>query len=217
MLGDIQQEKLEAVAASARSRGARVTARRCDVGVESDVAALVEEAVATFSGLDVAVNNAGVLTPMRRLIETDEADLDLAFRVNAKGVFFGLRYEIPVMLRQTRGGVILNVASMAGLRGAPRLGAYVAAKHAVVGLTKTAALEHARDGIRVNALCPFFTVTPMVTDSLLDSAQMSLAERVPMRRLGRPEEVVEAMMMLCARGNSFMTGQALAVDGGVSA
>ncbi|ELW9445392.1 glucose 1-dehydrogenase [Burkholderia cenocepacia] len=215
-LGDLNGDALERVAAPLRAAGADVIAQRCDVRVETEVAALVQEAVARFGRLDVGINNAGIAPPMKALIDTDEADLDLNFAVNTKGVFFGMKHQIRQMLAQ-REGVILNVASMAGLGGAPKLAAYAASKHAVVGLTKTAALEYARHGIRVNAVCPFYSTTPMVTDSEIGERQDFLAQGSPMKRLGRPDEIVATMLMLCAKDNSYLTGQAVAVDGGVSA
>lgn len=215
-LGDLNGDALERVAAPLRAAGADVVARHCDVRVETDVASLVHEAVARFGRLDVGINNAGIAPPMKALIDTDEADLDLNFAVNAKGVFFGMKHQIRQMLAQ-REGVILNVASMAGLGGAPKLAAYAASKHAVVGLTKTAALEYARHGIRVNAVCPFYSTTPMVTDSEIGERQEFLAQGSPMKRLGRPDEIVATMLMLCAKDNTYLTGQAVAVDGGVSA
>ncbi|MGF6781821.1 SDR family NAD(P)-dependent oxidoreductase [Paraburkholderia sp. GAS334] len=215
-LGDLDADGLERVAAPLRAAGANVIAQRCDVSVEADVAALVAAAVAQFGRLDIGINNAGIAPSMKALIDTDEADLDLSFAVNAKGVFFGMKHQIRRMLAQG-GGVILNVASMAGLGGAPKLAAYAAAKHAVVGLTKTAAVEYARRGIRVNAVCPFYSTTPMVTGSDIGNKQDFLAQGSPMKRLGTPEEVVATMLMLCAKENSYLTGQAVAVDGGVSA
>jgi NAD(P)-dependent dehydrogenase (short-subunit alcohol dehydrogenase family) len=215
-LGDLDADGLERVAAPLRAAGANLIAQRCDVSVEADVAALVAAAVAQFGRLDIGINNAGIAPSMKALIDTDEADLDLSFAVNAKGVFFGMKHQIRRMLAQG-GGVILNVASMAGLGGAPKLAAYAAAKHAVVGLTKTAAVEYARRGIRVNAVCPFYSTTPMVTDSDIGNKQDFLAQGSPMKRLGTPEEVVATMLMLCAKENSYLTGQAVAVDGGVSA
>lgn len=172
--------------------------------------------MATFGRLDVGVNNAGILTPMKRFVDTTEEELDRSHAVNTKGVFFCMQQQIRQMLPQG-GGVILNIASMAGLGGAPKLAAYAAAKHAVVGLTRTAAVEYARRGIRVNALCPFYSATPMVTDSEVGEQQQFLAQGSPMKRFGTPEEIVAAMLMLCAKENSYMTGQAIAVDGGISA
>ena len=189
-----------------------------DVSREANVKALVEAGVERFGQLDIGVNNAGMSSPMKSLLDTEESDLDLNFAVNAKGVFFGMKYQIRQMLAQG-GGTILNVRSMAGLGGAPKLAAYCAAKHAVVGLTKTAALEFGRKNIRVNAICPFYSLTPMVTESLEadPDAQQRLAAGSPMKRLGQPQEVVSVMLMLCAAENSYMNGQAIAVDGGVSA
>lgn len=216
VLGDINTEGLEEVASTARETGSEVVAQRCDVSRESDAAALVSVAVATFGALDIAINNAGIGTALKPLIETEEADMDLNFAVNTKGVFFGMKHQIRQMLDQD-GGIVLNVASMAGLGGAPKLAAYGAAKHAVVGLTKTAAVEYARKNIRVNAVCPFFSPTPMVTEQGFGSKQDLLAQGCPMKRLGEPEEMVQAMLTLIDPRNSYMNGQAIAVDGGTSA
>ena len=128
-----------------------------------------------------------------------------------------MKYQIAQMLKQEGGGRILNVSSMAGVGAAPRIGAYSAAKHAVVGITKTAAVEYAKKNILVNVVCPFFTLTPLFTDSELVESTDFLAQGSPMKRLGRPEEITNVMLMLCSPGNSYMTGQTIAVDGGVSA
>lgn len=215
-LGDRNAAGLARVAAELREAGARVVAEVCDVTREAEVEALVEAAVATFGRLDVGINNAGILTPLKSFIDTAEDELDRSFAVNTKGVFFGMKHQIRQMLAQG-GGVILNVASMAGLGGAPKLAAYGAAKHAVVGLTRTAAVEYARQGIRINAVCPFYSATPMVTESEVGEKEQFLAQGSPMKRLGTPEEIVSVMLMLCARENGYMTGQAVAVDGGISA
>jgi NAD(P)-dependent dehydrogenase (short-subunit alcohol dehydrogenase family) len=215
VLGDRNHEGLQRVARELRADGAEVVDLHCDVTREAEVKAMVDAAVASFGRLDVGVNNAGMSTPMKALIDTLEADLDLNFAVNAKGVFFGMKHQIAQMLKQG-GGVILNVASMAGLGGAPKLAAYSAAKHAVIGLTRTGAAEYARRNIRVNAVCPFYSSTPMVTEGLAEQVEY-LSQASPMKRLGTPGETVAVMLMLCARENSYMTGQAVAVDGGVSA
>ncbi|MGO3983415.1 glucose 1-dehydrogenase [Pseudomonas sp. SAS7] len=216
VLGDRNVTGLERVAGTLREAGATVLAVPCDVTREVQVKALVDAAMATFGRLDVGVNNAGILTPMKRFVDTTEEELDRSHAVNTKGVFFCMQQQLRQMLPQG-GGVILNIASMAGLGGAPKLAAYAAAKHAVVGLTRTAAVEYARRGIRVNALCPFYSATPMVTGSAVGEQQAFLAQGSPMKRLGTPDEIVAAMLMLCARENSYMTGQAIAVDGGISA
>ncbi|QLQ23927.1 MAG: glucose 1-dehydrogenase [Dechloromonas sp.] len=215
VLGDRNLEGLQRVACELRASGAEVVDLHCDVTREAEVKAMVDAAVASFGRLDVGVNNAGMSTPMKALIDTLESDLDLNFAVNAKGVFFGMKHQIAQMLKQG-GGVILNVASMAGLGGAPKLAAYSAAKHAVIGLTRTGAAEYARRNIRVNAVCPFYSSTPMVTEGLAEHVEY-LSQASPMKRLGTPGETVAVMLMLCARENSYMTGQAVAVDGGVSA
>lgn len=218
VLGDRNETALAEVAASLRASGAEVLAMHCDVSRETDVKALVQAGVENFGRLDIGVNNAGMSSPMKSLLDTEESDLDINFAVNAKGVFFGMKYQIRQMLTQG-GGTILNVSSMAGLGGAPKLAAYCAAKHAVIGLTKTAAVEFGRKNIRVNAICPFYSLTPMVTDGLaadLESQQL-LAAGSPMKRLGQPQEIVSVMLMLCAPENSYMNGQAIAIDGGASA
>jgi len=197
------------------ARGHLATYMRCDVTREDRVKALCDLAIEKFGQLDIAVNNAGIAGPMKRLTEIREDEFDLIHAVNAKGTFFGLKHQIPLM--RDRGGVILNVASVAGLGAAPKLAAYAAAKHAVVGLTRTAAIEEARHNIRVNAICPFYSPTPMVTESGMADMQDFLAGASPMKRLGSPAEMVAAMMALLDPANSYMTGQAIAVDGGVTA
>jgi len=213
VLGDLNLAGVEAVA---QSLEAEVVACACDVSKERDVEALCQLAREKYGRLDIAINNAGISTPMKSLLDTTEKDMDINFNVNAKGVFFGMKYQIPLML-ENGGGCILNVASMAGISGAPKLTAYAAAKHAVVGLTKTAALEFARKNIRVNAVCPFFSPTPLVSESL-GLEFVAIAEQgSPMKRLGSPDEMVSAMLHIIAPDNSYMTGQTIAVDGGVSA
>ena len=216
VLGDRNIAGLNAVVEPLQQAGIQVVAQACDVSLEAEVQALVQSAVDHFGRIDVSINNAGMSPPMKSFIDTNEADLDLSFAVNAKGVFFGMKHQIRQMLQQG-GGVILNVASIAGLGAAPKLAAYSAAKHAVVGLTKTAAVEYANKGIRVNAICPFYTTTPMVLDSVLNAKQDFLAQASPMKRLAHPSEVVAMMLMMCAKENSYLTGQAIAIDGGVTA
>ncbi len=212
ILGDLNEAGVKAVADSLPGE---VVAMACNVAVEEEVKALVDACVEHFGGLDIAVNNAGISSPPKSLLEVTEAEMDINFAVNAKSVLFGMKYQIPLMLE--KGGSILNVASAAGIGGAPKLAHYCAAKHAAVGLTKTAALEFARHNVLVNAICPFFAHTPMVEEA----KAMGLDDKVlmgnPMKRLGRPEEIVNTMIGIIMPGNSFMTGQAINVDGGVSA
>lgn len=215
VLSDLDNDKLATIASQYDAQ--KVLAQRCDVTQESDLENLVNAAVERFGRLDIAINNAGMSAPMKPLIETTENDMDINYAVNTKGVFFGMKYQIQQMLTQESGGTILNVASKAGVGGAPKLTAYSAAKHAVVGITKTAALEYARKKIRINAICPYYSPTPLVTEGIDPELHDMLAKGSPMKRLGEPIEMVEAMLMLIAPENSYMNGQAIAVDGGVSA
>lgn len=212
-LGDLNEEGVKAVAESLPGES---VALACNVTQEAEVKALVDTAVETYGRLDIAINNAGLSTPMKSLLETTEKEMDLNFAVNTKGVFFGMKHQIPVMLKQGE-GCILNVASMAGINGAPKLTAYVSSKHATVGITKTAAVEFAKKNIRINAVCPFFSPTPLVTGGNMADKQDFVAQGSPMKRLGSPEEMVNAMLLIIDPANSYMTGQAIAVDGGVSA
>ena len=204
------------VAAVAKTLAADVVVTACDVTDEAQVKAAVELAITSFGRLDIAINNAGIASPMKSLIDTTEEDMDRNFSVNTKGVFFGMKYQIPIMVQQG-GGAILNVASMAGINGAPKLTSYVAAKHAVVGISKTAALEFARKNVRVNAVCPYFSPTPLVADSADADVVQMVASGSPMKRLGDPEEMVNAMLHIVDPDNTYMNGLAIAVDGGVSA
>ncbi|MEJ2257926.1 MAG: glucose 1-dehydrogenase [Woeseiaceae bacterium] len=212
-LSDIDEAAVQGLA---ESLAGDVVACASDVAVEQQVADFVARAVERFGRIDVAVNNAGISSPMKSLVETTEEDMDRNFAVNAKGVFFGMKHEIPVMLEQG-GGSILNVASMAGIGGAPKLAAYVAAKHAVVGLTKTAAVEYARYNVRANAVCPYFSPTPLVTEGIDPAIRDRVAAASPMKRLPAPAEVVETMLTIINPANTYLTGQVIAIDGGVSA
>ncbi|WP_308368055.1 MULTISPECIES: SDR family oxidoreductase [unclassified Microbulbifer] len=222
VLGDIDEAGLAQTADKLGGAGIELHAQRCDVSSEEDCAALVGLAGERFGRLDIAVNNAGIAPPLAFLDDADEEMLDRQHSVNVKGVFFGLKHQLKAMKPQGS-GIILNVSSLAGLGGAPKAGVYSAAKHAVIGLTRTAAVENARYNIRVNAICPFFTLTPMVTGIEPppgvsgEELRASMASGCPMKRLAEPEEVVNAMVMLCSPSLSYVTGQALAVDGGVSA
>ncbi len=220
VLGDINSDAVRSVAAAINENGGEALAMRCDVSSEADCKALVDLAVERFGRLDIAVNNAGIAGTLKHLDELEETDMDRHFAVNAKSVQFGMKYQVRQMKRQD-GGSILNVASMAGIGAAPKAASYAASKHAVIGLTKTAAFEFARQNIRVNAICPFYSSTAMVTDmardSGIDDANAFLGRGTPMRRIAAPEEIVNAMVLLLSPGNTFMSGQAIAVDGGSSA
>jgi len=189
---------------------------QADVSRASDVEAMVRRTVEAFGGLDCAFNNAGIAawTPA---LETTEADWDRVIAVNLKGVWLCMKYEIPEMLRRG-GGAIVNNSSVAGLVAPVGNAAYCASKHGVLGLTKAVALEHADQGIRVNAVCPGVIHTPAWGDAFTDpkSAQ-ELRELQPRGRAGEPEEVAEAVVWLCSGAASLVTGVAFPVDGGLLA
>jgi len=222
VLGDIQEQGLAETARLVEAAGAKVAVRVTNVAHGPAVQLLVQAAVDTFGRLDVALNNAGIAHSTMKLVDTDEALMRRMFDVNVMGVFLGMKSQIPVMERHG-GGVILNTASVAGIAGAPLLAAYAAAKHAVIGLTKTAAAETARKGIRINAICPAFAETPMLMESVMHGDRPKeemisrLVQTMPMRRPGTTDEIVQAMLWICSPENSFMTGHALVVDGGLTA
>ena len=200
-------------------------AQGVDVTDEIAVARHVSATLERFGRLDVAINNAGVGHPLAPITETSAEAFDRVMAVNARGAFLGLKHQLPPMIAARR-GCVLNVASAAGLVGAGSLAAYAASKHAVVGLTRSAADEVARHGVRVNALCPSFASTPMLeemTEAMLarhgsrEAAHARISARVPMRRVAEPAEIVQAMLWICDDANAFMTGQAVAIDGGLTA
>ncbi|MBD3584252.1 glucose 1-dehydrogenase [Salinimonas sp. HHU 13199] len=218
VLADINEELLAAAVKDLREAGGDVVCMTADVSDEASHKALVELAVESYGKLDIAVNNAGIAHIPGALHTLDEKTIDEQFNVNLKGVFLGMKHQIPAMLSNGKGHV-LNVSSMAGLGGAPKAAPYSAVKHGVVGLTKTAAVEYGRKNIQVNAICPFFSPT-----SLLDkggfTSEESRAQLVmgsPMKRMADPQEVVSAMVLMLSPANSFMSGQAVAIDGAMSA
>jgi len=187
---------------------------KCDVSKEKDVSEMIDKAIQHFGGLDYAFNNAGIEGQMANTQDCTEANWDKTLSVNLKGIWLCMRHEIPHLLKKR--GAIVNCASIAGLVGFPGLPAYVASKHAVIGLTKTAALENAKSGIRINAVCPGVIKTAMV-DRITGKdkvAEKQFESMEPVGRMGQPEEVASAVVWLCSEGASFVTGHALAVDGG---
>lgn len=188
---------------------------KCDVSKTEDVKAMLEKAIATFGRLDYAFNNAGIEGAMAPTHDCTEENFDKTIGVNLKGVWLCMKYEIPEMLKQGK-GVIINCSSIAGLVGFPGLPIYVATKHGVIGLTKTAALEYAKAGIRVNAVCPGAIKTAMIDriTGKKKEVEDQFAAMEPIGRMGEPEEVAKAVIWLCSDDASFVTGHAMAVDGG---
>jgi NAD(P)-dependent dehydrogenase (short-subunit alcohol dehydrogenase family) len=215
LVADRDGEGAERVAAEIAGNGGTARAARCDVTRAGEVDAMVRAACGAFGGrLDCAVNNAGITAPGGLVHELALEAWEHQLAVNLTGVFLCLRAELPVM-RAQRAGAIVNVSSGAGVIGAPGLGHYCAAKHAVLGLTKTAALENAALGVRVNALCPGSTDTPMLRGFMdtSEAARRRILGSIPAGRLGTPEEVAEAAVWLCSDRASYVSGHALLVDG----
>ena len=188
---------------------------KCDISNEEDVKSMVEKAVSRFGRLDYAFNNAGIEGHSALTHEAATEHFDKTVGVNLRGTWLCMKYEIAEMLKHGKGAIVNN-ASIAGLVGFQRAAAYVASKHGVLGLTKTAALEYAKNGIRVNAICPGVIRTPMVDryTGKQKEIEKQFADMEPIGRLGEPEEVAELAIWLCSDAASFITGDAIAVDGG---
>lgn len=194
----------------------KATFIHCDVSSSRDVENMTQEIIHRYGRLDCAYNNAGIEGQMAATPDCTEENWEKVLATNLKGVWLCMKYQIPQMLKQGSGAIV-NCASVAGLIGFPTLPAYVASKHGVVGLTKTAALEYARTGIRINVVCPGAILTPMlerVAHGGEKDAQEKFSSLEPMGRIGKPQEIADAVLWLCSPRSSFVTGHSLAVDGG---
>jgi NAD(P)-dependent dehydrogenase (short-subunit alcohol dehydrogenase family) len=218
VLADINAEALMNVVDELNAEEGKVITQTANIAKEDDHRALVDSAIATFGGIDIAINNAGISQQSSILHKMEEASFDAQIDVNLKGVFFGMKHQLKAMIK-SGGGSILNVSSIAGTEAAPTVAGYAAAKHGVIGLTKTAAVEYGSKGVRVNAVCPFLAATPLLEqgEGMDQSVRDAIAMRSPMRRIGEPQEIVNTMVLLCSPANSYMNGQAILIDGGVSA
>jgi NAD(P)-dependent dehydrogenase (short-subunit alcohol dehydrogenase family) len=198
-----------------RSAGGDGLFVKTDVARAEDVHALVRKTVEKYGRVDIAFNNAGIEGSMSPIVEQSEEDWDRTIDINLKGVWLCLKYEIQQMLKQGSGGAIVNMASVAGFIGSTGFATYSASKHGVLGLTKSAALETARSGIRVNAVCPAVIATPM-GERLFSAPEIEkyMIGLHPIGRFGKPMEIAEAVVWMCSERASFMTGQSLALDGG---
>ncbi|AOW79647.1 3-oxoacyl-ACP reductase [Halodesulfurarchaeum formicicum] len=190
---------------------------QADVTNEGDIQAVVDTAVDTYGGLDIAYNNAGIEGPNEATTDQTLEGWDRVVDINLRGVFLGMRAEIPAMMERG-GGAIVNTASIAGILGFPNLAPYVASKHGVVGLTKTAAVEFSADGVRINAVLPGVIETPMVARTKEEDPEQieGTIAATPIDRLGQPEEIAAAAVWLASEDASFVTGESLVVDGGFS-
>jgi NAD(P)-dependent dehydrogenase (short-subunit alcohol dehydrogenase family) len=215
-LSDLKKERGEEVAQLIEKGGGKAIFVPGDTSKPSDVEKLIGAAVRAFGRIDCAFNNAGIEGKLASTVDCTEENFDRVIAVNLKGIWLCLRQEIQQMLKQGKGGAIVNMASVAGLVGFPNLPAYVASKHAVLGLTKTAALEYAKAGIRVNAVCPGVIHTEMI-DRITGkdpAVEKQFTNLEPVGRMGTPEEIAAAAVWLCSKSASFVTGHSMAVDGG---
>ena len=193
---------------------------KIDVSNFEMVKNLMDFIIEKYGRLDVAINNAGVGGDFGKITDITLESWDKTMSINSSGVFYCIKNQIPIMLKQGK-GVILNTSSIAGIRGLPNATAYSASKHAVIGITKTVAMEYAKNNIRVNAICPVFTVTPMFNPEAMDKIKEGISEKlkanIPMKRFANVMEQVNTLLWLCSDEASFITGQAISVDGGITA
>jgi len=215
LLADVDVERGQAVAAQIREAGGEASFVKTDVSNAAEVKAMVATAIERYGRLDLAHNNAGIVGGGATVVDMPEETWGRAIAVMLTGVFLCLKYEIPVML-DSGGGAIVNTSSGAGLIGFPAMADYVSAKHGVIGLTKTAALEFATSGIRINAICPGTARSKMVNDWIGGNPdqEAEVAGLHPIGRIAEAEEIANGVMWLCSDAASFMIGHALVIDGG---
>ena len=214
-VADISQKGADETVDLITGQGGKAVFMPCDVSKKEDVKALIENMVNRFGRLDYACNNAGIHNPdIEFLPDADEDVWDRIIAVNLKGVFLCMKYEIRQMLKQ-KCGVIINTSSMSGVLAEPGSYAYAASKHGVMGLTKTAAIDFVKSGIRVNAVCPAAVDTPGIAEAPQELRQKFINSN-PMGRMARPEEIADAVLWLCSDMAGFITGTGIIIDGGVS-
>jgi NAD(P)-dependent dehydrogenase (short-subunit alcohol dehydrogenase family) len=216
VLADWNEEAVRSAAEELAADGHKTFAIRCDVADDAQVEAMVQQTVATFGRLDTAYNNAGVQNVLAETADSPRDDYDRVMAVNLRGVWSCMKFELQQM-RQQGSGAIVNCSSLGGLVGGAQRGTYHAAKHGVLGFTKSAALEYATQGIRINAVCPGLIQTAMA-DQMVAAGQgealKAMEKSIPMGRMGRSEEIANAVLWLCSDAASYVTGQSISVDGG---
>ncbi len=218
VVSDITVSEGEATVQMIASAGGQAIFVKADVTKSNEVEAMVQAAVKNFGRLDFALNNAGIDGVRARTADYPEDVWHQVINLNLTGVFLCLKFELAIMVKQGSGAIV-NLSSVAGVTGFPGHAAYTASKHGVIGLTKTAAIDYAKAGIRVNAICPAYTRTPMLTRMLgqIPDLEAKLISRVPLRRLGTAEEIAQAVIYLCSDAAAFITGHSLVMDGGIVA
>jgi NAD(P)-dependent dehydrogenase (short-subunit alcohol dehydrogenase family) len=215
IIADYIHDEKEETLKMVKAAGGEAHFIRCDVSKSTDVKAAIDKAISVYGRLDYAFNNAGIEGTMANTQDCTEENWDKTIGINLKGIWLCMKYEIPYMINQGKGAIV-NCASVAGLVGFPGLPAYVASKHAIAGLTKTAALENAKENIRINAVCPGVIHTSMI-DRITGKdkeVEKQYTNMEPVGRMGQPEEVAEAVAWLCSDAASFVTGLIMPVDGG---
>src|SRR6266576_542382 len=216
VLADWNEKDTQSAAKELANKGHKTLAVRCDVSDDAQVEAMVKKTVSTFGRLDAAYHNAGIQNVLADTADTTREDYDRVMGVNLRGVWSCMKFELQHMRKQGS-GTIVNCSSLGGLVGGAERGIYHAAKHGVIGFTKSAALEYAARGIRINAVCPGLIWTPMA-DQMVAAGQgeaLKMIEKsIPMARVGRPEEIADAVLWLCSDAASYVTGQSISVDGG---
>ena len=214
-LADVNEVAVRAAAEQLVAAGHKAIPLRCDVANDDQVKAMVEQAVSTFGRLDAAFNNAGVQSPAVEIADSTREEFDRVTAINLRSVWSCMKFEL-LQMRKQGSGAIVNNSSIGGLIGLPGRSIYHASKHGVIGLTRSAALEYAAKGIRINAICPGTIDTPMVQEMIAKDPQAmkEILREQPIGRLGRAEEIASAVLWLCGPGSTFVIGHALAVDGG---
>jgi NAD(P)-dependent dehydrogenase (short-subunit alcohol dehydrogenase family) len=216
VLADWNEKTVADAAAELAAEGHKVLAVQCDVSDDAQVEAMVEKTIAAFGRLDVAFNNAGVQNVLAETADSPRDDYDRVMAINLRGVWACMKFELQHMRRQGSGAIV-NCSSLGGVVGGAERGTYHAAKHGVLGLTKSAALEYAAKGIRINAICPGLIHTPMADQMIAGgqgAALDAMTAMIPIGRMGRADEIADAVLWLCSARSSYVVGQSISVDGG---